>query len=169
MEKRKLCLKKVTGKIGLQNFSITIFGPLKPKARSLPMDMPQSFHFLCCQGKLVCPKKMKVLRYDWPTDFMFLLDILINLAKLYLDSITFRGRARPLNFRIPMHWKKKNSDRSSMTGNSVSNEKFVLKFLALRFWWNVEWMCIDICKYYVLQRSTAIVTVLVFWRNFKNF
>jgi len=27
-------------------------------------------------------EKMKVLRYDWPTDFMFLLDILINPVKL---------------------------------------------------------------------------------------
>ena len=27
-------------------------------------------------------QKMKVLRYDWPTDSMFLLDMLINPAKL---------------------------------------------------------------------------------------
>jgi len=27
-------------------------------------------------------QKMKVLRYDWPSHFMFLLDILINPAKL---------------------------------------------------------------------------------------
>jgi len=54
-----------------------------------------------------------------------------------------------------------------MTGNSVSNEKFVLKSPALRFWWNFHWMCTDIYEY-VLQRFTAIFTVLVFWRNFKD-
>jgi len=31
---------------------------------------------------VVCPKRMKVLRYHWPTDFKFLLDKLINPAKL---------------------------------------------------------------------------------------
>src|SRR6218665_3704251 len=31
---------------------------------------------------VVCPPKMKALRYDWPTDFMFFVDIMINPGKL---------------------------------------------------------------------------------------
>ena len=37
---------------------------------------------------VVCPKKMNVLRYNWPSNFKFLLDILINPAKARLNNIS---------------------------------------------------------------------------------